>query len=322
MRRREFIALMVGAAWPIAARAQQTGKRPTIGFLGTATASAWSQWTAAFQQRMRELGWSEGSNIGIEYRWGEGREELYAENAAEVVRLKVDVIVTSGGGMRAAMQATSVIPIVFATANDPVGAGFVASLARPGGNATGMSNQAPELAGKRLNILRQVVPGLRRFAIMGNRVSAIALEMDELQTLAPSLGLEAIPVDIKRAQDIAPAIEAVKDRVDALYVATDPLVVANRMRINTFALAARLPMMTTERTQIEAAGLLSYGPNTPDEFRRAANMVDKILRGGKPADIPVEQPTKFDFVVNLITARALGLTIPQSLLATADEVIE
>ena len=271
---------------------------------------------------MRELGWSEGSNIAIEYRWGEGREERYAENAAEVVRLKVDVIVTSGGGMRAAMQATSVIPIVFATANDPVGAGFVASLARPGGNATGMSNQAPELAGKRLNILRQVVPGLRRFAIMGNHLSAIALEMDELQRLAPSLGLEASPVDIKRAQDIAPAIEAVKDRVDALYVATDPLVVANRMRINTFALAARLPMMTTERTQIEAAGLLSYGPNIPDEFRRAANMVDKILRGGKPADIPVEQPTKFDFVINLITARALGLTIPQSLLATADEVIE
>jgi putative ABC transport system substrate-binding protein len=304
------------------ARSQQAGKRPTIGFLGTATPSAWSQWTAAFQERMRELGWSEGSNIAIEYRWGEGREERFAESAAEFARQKVDVIVTSGGGMRAAMQATSVIPIVFGAANDPVGAGFVASLAHPGGNVTGLSNQAPDLAGKRLNILRQVVPGLRRLAIMGNRFAAIALEMDEVQTLARSLGLETIPVEIKRAQDIAPAVEAIKDRADALYVATDALVVANRIRINTFALAERLPMMTTERMQIEAAGLLSYGPNIPDQFRRAADMVDKILRGGNPADIPVEQPTKFDFVINLITARALGLTIPQSLLATADEVIE
>jgi putative ABC transport system substrate-binding protein len=157
---------------------------------------------------------------------------------------------------------------------------------------------------------------------MGNRFAAIALEMDEVQTLARSLGLETIPVEIKRAQDIAPAVEAIKDRADALYVATDALVVANRIRINTFALAERLPMMTTERMQIEAAGLLSYGPNIPDQFRRAADMVNKILRGGNPADIPVEQPTKFDFVINLITAKALGLTIPQTLLATADEVIE
>jgi putative tryptophan/tyrosine transport system substrate-binding protein len=183
--RRDFVTLLGGAAaaWPFAARAQQAGKRPTIGFLGTATPSAWSQWTAAFQQRMRELGWSEGRNIAIEYRWGEGREERFAESAAEFVRLKVDVIVTSGGGMRAVKQATSVIPIVFGTANDPVGAGYVASLARPGGNVTGLSNQAPDLAGKRLDILREAVPGLRRLAIMGNRFAAIAVEMDEVHRI-------------------------------------------------------------------------------------------------------------------------------------------
>jgi putative tryptophan/tyrosine transport system substrate-binding protein len=325
MRRREFISLIGGAAasWPLAVRAQQPGKLPTIGVMGTATSSAWSQWTAALVQRLRELGWNEGRTVAIEYRWAEGREERFTEIAAEFVRLKVDVIVTSGGGVHAAMQTTSVIPIVFGTANDPVGSGFVASLSRPGGNVTGLSNQAPDLAGKRLEILREVVSGLHRLAIMGNNSSpAIVVEMADVQTLARSLGFDAALVEIRRVQDIAPAIEALKDRADALYVASDPLVVGNQIRINIFALAARLPTISTIRDQIEAGGLMSYGPNIPDQFRRAADYVDKILRGANPGAMPVEQPTKFDFAINLITARALGLTIPPSLLARADEVIE
>jgi putative ABC transport system substrate-binding protein len=291
--------------------------------LGTATPSAWSLWIAAFVQRLRELGWIEGSTVAIEYRWAEGREERFAEIAAEFVRRKVDVIVTSGGGVRAAMQTTSVIPIVFGTANDPVGSGFVASLARPGGNVTGLSNQAPELAGKRLEILREVVPGLHRLAVMGNSDNpTIALEMSEVQTLARSLGFDVAVVEIRRVRDIAPAVEALKDRADALYLASDPLVVSNRIRIQTFALAARLPTISTGRDQIEAGGLVSYGPNIPDQFRRAAEFVDRILHGANPGAIPVEQPAKFDLVLNLITARALGLAIPPSLLARADEIIE
>jgi putative ABC transport system substrate-binding protein len=322
--RREFITLLGGAAaWPLAARAQQSAKMPTIGFLGASTPSAWSRWTAAFVQRLRELGWIEGRTVAIEYRWAEGREERFTDIAAEFVRLKVDVIVTSGGAVRAAMQMTSIIPIVFGSGNDPVGSGLVASLARPGGNVTGLSNQSPDLAGKRLDILREVVPGLRRLAIMGNGGNAsAALEMDEVQTLARSLGFDATAVEIRRAQDIASAVESLKDRADALYVASDPLVVANRIRINTFALAARLPTITTGGDQIEAGGLISYGPNIADLFARTGDYVDKILRGARPADLPVEQPTKFDLTLNLITARAIGLTVPPSLLGRADELIE
>jgi putative tryptophan/tyrosine transport system substrate-binding protein len=325
VRRREFITLLGGATvgWPLAAQAQRPAKMPTIGFLGASTPSAWSDWTPAFVQRLRELGWIEGRTVAIEYRWAEGREERFTEIAAEFVRSRVDVIVTSGGVVRAAMQTTSVIPIVFGSANDPVGSGLVASLARPGGNVTGLSNQGLDLAGKRLDILREVVPGLRRLAIMGNSDNAsVALEMNELRTLTRSLGLDATAVEIRRVEDIAPAIERLGDRADALYVASDPLVVGNRIRISTFALAARLPTMSTGRDQLEAGGLMSYGPNIPDLFRRAGDYVDKILRGAKPADLPVEQPTKFDLTLNLITARALGLTITPALLARADEVIE
>src|ERR1700730_9795763 len=201
--------------------------------------------------------------------------------------------------------------------------GFVRSLARPGGNVTGLSNQAPDLAGKRLEILREILPRLHRLAVMGNSNNAsIVLELDEVQALARSLGVDAAIVAIRRVEDIAPAVEALKDRAHALYVASDPLVVGNRMRINTFALVARLPTITIQRDQVEAGGLVSYGPNATDMFRRAAEIADKILHGAKAADIPVEQPTKFDLVLNLITARALGLTVPPSLLARADEVIE
>jgi putative tryptophan/tyrosine transport system substrate-binding protein len=325
MKRREFITLLGGAAaWPLAARAQQTQKLPTIGFLGSSTASAESQRVAAFVQRLRELGWIEGRTVAIEVRWGEGRNERYADIAAEFVRLKVDVIVTQGTAtVIAARQATSVIPIVFAGAADPVGNDLVASLARPGGNVTGLSNQGTDLAAKRLELLREIVPAFGRVAIIGNVGNpAIVLEMREVQAAARMLGLEVAILEIRRAEDIASAFPALQVRADALYVAADPLLGTNRIRINTLALGARLPTMHDFREYVEAGGLMSYGPNLVDVFRRSADFVDKILRGTKPGDIPVEQPTKFDLVINLATAKALRLAIPESFLVRADEVIE
>jgi ABC-type uncharacterized transport system substrate-binding protein len=326
VRRREFITLLGGAAatWPLAARAQQPARLPTIGFLGSSTPLAMSQWVAAFVQRLRDLGWTEGRTVVIEYRWAEGRSSRAAEIAAEFVRLKVDVIVTySTAPVIAAKQATSVIPIVFAAANDPVGANLVASLARPGGNVTGLSVQQTDVAGKKLELLREVVPGLRHLAIMANTGNPGGmLEMGEAQAAARTLGLEAITIEIRRAEDIAPGFDALKGRAEALYVCTDPLVVTNRARIHTLAMGARLPTIYNSREYVETGGLLSYGPNWPHMWSRAAGMVDKILRGTKPADIPVEQPTKFDLVINLTTAKALGLDVPPTLLARADEVIE
>jgi putative ABC transport system substrate-binding protein len=323
--RRELITLLGGgaASWPLAARAEQPGKLPTIGYLGTATASAWSPWTAAFVQRLREIGWIEGRNLAIEYRWAEARSEHFAEIAAEFVRLKVDVIVTGGNAAVAVKQATSVVPIVFVLAGDPVGTGLVATLARPGGNVTGVTNQATDLAGKRLELLREVLPSLRRLAIIANADYPFGvLEVAEVQTAAPPLGIDVANFEIRRAEDIAPAFEAFKGRADALYVIGDALVTTNRMRINTLALGARLPTMGSFREFVETGGLMSYGPNFPDLFRRAADYADKILRGTKPGDIPVEQPTKFDLVVNLITAQALELTVPPNVVARANEVIE
>ena len=325
MRRRDFITLLGGAsvAWPLAARAQQA-KLPTIGFLGSTTPAAQSQLTAAFVQRLRELGWIEGRTVAIEYRWAEGRSERFAQFAAEFVRLKVDVILTHNTPpVLAAKQATSIIPIVFATAADPVSTGVVASLARPGGNVTGLSSQTTDLAGKRIELLREVVPGLRRFAILANpENSYVILEVREVQAAARTLGLEVALFEIRRAEDITPAFEGLKGGVEALYILPDPLLFTNRLRINTLALGARLPTMHSLREYVEASGLISYGPNWRDQWRRAADYVDKILRGAKPADIPVEQPTKFDLVINLTTAKALGLEVPPTLLARADEVIE
>ena len=276
------------------------------------------------QQRLRELGWIEGRTVTIEYRWAEGRSERAAEIAAEFVRLKVDVIVTqSTPAVLAAKQATSVIPIVFGSAGDPVGTGVVANLARPGGNITGLSGQATDTAAKRLELLREVVPNLRRLAIMGNVGNPFnVLEMDEVQAAARTLGLEVITSEIRRGEDIAPAFEALKDRTEALYVGADQLLTVNRIRISTLALGTRLPTMSAFRLYVAAGGLMSNGPNFPDLYRRAADLVDKILRGATPADLPVEQPTKFDLVLNLTTAKVLGLTIPESFLLRADEVIE
>jgi len=325
--RRKFLAALGGAAaWPIAARAQQPGKLPTIGFLGV-DATVWAPWTAAFVARLRQLGWIEGRTIAIEYRWSEGRAERDAEIAAEFVRLKVDVIVTKAPAVAALKQATAIIPIVFPIAVDPVGGGLVASLARPGGNVTGLSLQSPDLAGKRLELLREVVPRLSRLAILVDvGYPAAVLERSEVQAAARTLGLEAAPLEIRQAEDIAPAFEALKAQpdaqADALYVVGNALTVANRTRINTLALGARLPTIFGTRDQAQAGGLISYGPNVPDLFLRAGDYVDKILRGTKPGDIPVQQPTRFDLVINLTTAKALGLTIPESFLTRADEVIE
>jgi ABC-type uncharacterized transport system substrate-binding protein len=325
MRRREFIAFLGStvAAWPLVARAQQAAQLPTIGFLATGTPSSQAQWVAAFVQRLRELGWIEGRNVAIEVRWAEGLPERNAEIAAEFVRRKVNVIVTSAtAGVVAAKQATSVIPIVF-VAGDPVGTGLVASLARPGGNVTGLSVQVADLAGKRLEILREVVPGLSRVAVMGNAGNPLTVvELGEVQGAARTLGLEVITSEIRRGEDIAPAFEALNGRADALYVCIDPLVGTHRIRINALAVAARQPTMHASREYAEAGGLMSYGANVPDLFRRAGDLADKILRGAKPADIPVEQPTKFDLIINIKTAKALGLEVPPTLLTRADEVIE
>jgi len=324
MRRREFITLLGGAAaaWPLAARAQQ--KLRTIGFSGQSTRSAESELVAAFTQRLRELGWIEGRTITIEYRWSEGRAERFAQIAAEFVRLKVDVIVISGTPqVLATKQATSVIPIVFARVGDPVANGLVASLGRPGGNVTGLSSQSDELAGKRLELLREVVPSLRRVAILANVGNPLSvMELGEVQAAARMLGLEFDALEIWRAEDIAPAFEAIKGRTQALYVCPDGLVDANKIRINTSALGARLPTMHGYREYVEAGGLMSYGANLPDMYGRAADYVDKILRGAKPGDIPVEQPTKFDLIVNLTTAKALGVELSPTLLAHANEIIE
>jgi putative tryptophan/tyrosine transport system substrate-binding protein len=282
-----------------------------------------SKSVTAFVQRLRELGWIENRTVAIEYRWAEGRDERFAEIADEFIRLKVDVIVTSGVAALVVKQATSVIPIVFAVAADPLGTGLVASLARPGGNVTGLSTQFADTGSKRLEILREAAPGLRRLAIIGNvGYPASVLEMSEAQAAARTFGLEVATLEIRRAEDIAPAFEALKDRVEALYICGDALTATNRNRIYTFALSARLPTIIGSREQVEGGGFISYGPNFVDLYRRSADYVDKILRGAKPADLPVEQPTKFDLVINLVTARALGLTVPPALLARADEVIE
>lgn len=325
MSRREFIALLggVAVALPRFARAQPAGNKPTIGILAAATPAVEGKWVAALVQRLAELGWIDGRTVSIEQRWGEGRVERFSEITAEFVRLKVDVIVTAGTAGAVVKQQTSTIPIVFAVAGDPIGSGLVASLAHPGGNATGFSLQATDLAGKRLELLSEVLPGLRRFAIIGNvGYSAVVLEMKGVEAAAHTLGLEMTALGVRRAEEIAPAIATVKSRAEALYVVPDGLLVASAPQLGTLALAARLPSIYGLREFVDAKGLMSYGPNFPDLWRRAGELVDKILRGVNPADIPVEQPTKFDLVINLTTAKALGLSIPQTLLATADEVIE
>jgi putative ABC transport system substrate-binding protein len=326
MRRREFITLLGGAVagWPLSTRAQQPTKLPIIAYLSPTSAPTVSQWTAALVRRLHELGWLEGSTVEIQYRWAEGHAERWSEFAAELVRLKVSIIVTYATPLTiAAKRATSVIPIVFAASGDPVGSGLVASLAQPGGNVTGLSIQAVDAVSKRVELLRDVVPNLRRLAVLANESNPVVRrEAEEVQAAAHALGVEVAPLDVRRADDIAPAFAALDGRAEALYVTGDPLFLNNKLTVSALALKARLPDMHILREEVVAGGLLSYGASFPDLFRRAAELVDKILRGTKPADIPVEQPTKFDLVINLKTAKALGLTVPHNLLVLADEVIE
>ena len=329
LRRREFLTVLSGAAMalmirPDVALGQQPRKSPTIGFLGTTTPTIWSANVAAFQNRLRELDWIDGRNVTIEFRWGRGRDDRYAELADELAQQKVDIIVTAGTtAVIAVKKVTSAIPIVFAAAGDPVRTGLVSSLSRPGGNVTGLSNLQTDLGGRRLALLREVLPSLKRVAVLGNVDSPlITLEMEGVQADGTKLGLETFRLEVTKAEEIVPRIEALNGIADALYICSDPLLTTYRTRINTLAIAQKLPTINAFREYVVAGGLMSYGPNFPDLFRRSADYVDKILRGAKPADIPVEQPVKFDLVVNNTTAKALGLTIPEQFLLRANEVIE
>jgi putative tryptophan/tyrosine transport system substrate-binding protein len=326
VKRREFFILLGGAAaaWPLAARAQQPGKVPTIGFLGANSAAGQREWMAAFVTRLGELGWVEGRTVAIEYRWAEGHFDRAPALVAELLRLKVDIIVTHGTpDVLAAKQATSDIPIVFAVAGDPVGNRLVESLARPGGNVTGLSIQSPELVGKRVELLREMVPELASLGLLMNAANtSTPLEQQELEASCRTLGLRLETMLVRQPEEIVAAIETLRTRAQVLYVPLDPLFNSNSVRLNAAAITARMPTMYSTRDGVQAGGLIAYGPSITANFRRAAELTDKILRGAKPADIPVEQSAKFDLVVNLKTAKALRLDVPASLLARADEVIE
>jgi putative ABC transport system substrate-binding protein len=315
MRRREFISLIAGATtWPLVARAQPAGKPPVI-------SGKYSPVCRTYGARLGELGWVEGRDVVVEYRYAEGSLDRAGEAAAEFARMKVDVILVGGDSEAlAAKRATVTIPIVVTRVGDPVGNGLIKSLAHPGGNITGMSIVLSETAGKRLELLREVVPGLKRVAIFGNSGNpTVATERNAAIAAAHALGLDAIISGVETVEDIAPTIESLKGNADALYVCEDPFTLVKRARINAAALAARLPTMRLYRITTEQGGLVSYGPDVFDLWRRAIESVDKILRGTKPADIPFEQPTKFELVVNLKTAKALGLTIPETFLTRADK---
>lgn len=324
MRRREFFALMGAAAIarPVASHAQPA-RLPTIGFLGAGSRAAWAPSVARFERRLRELGLVDGRTVNVVYRWADGKGERFAAFAAEFVQLKVDVIVTAGSAVAAVKQATSTIPIVFAVTVDPVGSGFVASLARPGGNITGLSSQSLDLAGKRLQLLRQVIPTLSRLAVLANTGYPTAVrESANVQAAARQLGLTADALEVRSAADFGPAINSLKGRTRALYLCTNSLVVANLTAINGQARDAGVATMWGAREFCEAGGFMSYGANERELFGRAADYVDRILKGAKPADLPVEQATNIELVINLKTARSIGLDVPADLLALADEVIE
>ena len=323
MRRREFIALIGGAtaAWPLAARAQQP--LPVIGYLGSTAPSTDRPRVAAFVKRLGELGWINDRNVDLELRWANGDAANARAIAAEFVRLNVSVIMAVGtADVLAVKQATAAIPIVFVS-GDPLSAGVVESLARPGGNATGLSLEQTGTASKRLALLREIVPNLHRLAVMGNvSVRSVRAEAAEVLDAARTLGLEITQFELHRPEDIDAAIKAIEGHADALYVCADPLVTTNETHINDLALSARLPTMHGLPENAAAGGLLAYGVDIPDLCRRAAEIVDKVLRGAKPADIPVEQPNTFKFVINLKTAEALGINVPYSMQLLADEVIE
>jgi putative ABC transport system substrate-binding protein len=326
MRRREVITLLGGAAvWPLVARAQQTGIVPRVGFLGNSTAALEANLVGPFRGGLRALGYEEGRNIAIEYRWAEGRYERFPALIAELIASKVDVIVTAGTPASLAVKkATSSVPLVMIAVGEPVATGLVASLAKPGGNITGVTSISPEIEGKRLELLREVVPKISHIAVLWNAVSPVqVIQERETRAAAQVLGMKMLSLGVRNLEEIEDAFAAiVRERPDALFVLADRLFLHHRKRTMDFAVQHNLPGVHAYRELVEAGGLMSYGPSYADMHRRAATYVDKILRGEKPADLPVERPVKFELVVNLKTSKTLGLEIPPTLLARADEVIE
>jgi ABC-type uncharacterized transport system substrate-binding protein len=326
MRRREFISLLGGAVavWPLAAGTQQAGKIYTIGLL-SAGPIVLPEMDAVFADALRELGWVEGRNVAFEKRYAENRLERLPDLAAELVRLKVDIIVAVGTlAPLAAKRATTTIPIVMTAAGDPLGSGLATSLARPGSNVTGMSLMAPDLGGKRLELLKELLSRLARVAVLWNAANPYpALVFKETQDAGQTLGIEVQSLEVRGPDDFDGAFEAARrQRPDALITVEDPLTVTYRKLIADFAAKHQLPSLHGLKEFVTAGGLMSYGANLADLRRRAAGYVDKILKGAKPADLPIQQPTKFELVINLKTAKALGIEVPPTLLARADEVIE
>ncbi|MGA7163271.1 MAG: ABC transporter substrate-binding protein [Pseudolabrys sp.] len=327
MKRREFISLVgAAAAWPLAARAQQVEKTPQIGYLGVSSPSLEPHYVEAFRQKLRELGHVEGKNIAIEYRWAEGQDDRLPNLASELVRLKPDVIVTTGTpGAVAAMQATKTIPIVMASSADPVGSGLVASLARPGGNVTGFTILGPELEGKRLELLKQAVPGLSRLAVLWNPNNpGVVPYFETVKNAGRALQILLDPVvEVRRSDELDNAFTAIASaRPHALVVIADRFLLSHRKQIVEFAAVKRLPTMYPYREYVDAGGLMSYAPSNIELFLGTAIYVDKILKGAKPGDLPIQEPTKFELVINLKTAKALGLDVPLHLQQLANEMIE
>jgi len=323
MRRIGLAVVLSLAVAPLAAEAQpQSGKVWRVGYLAVSSAELDNSLRAAFQRELRDLGYVEGQNVVIEWRHADGRFERVPQLAAELVRLNVDVIVTYGG-TRVVKEATSTIPIVMAVSADPVGEGLVASLARPGGNVTGLADTHADLAPKRLEFLKQLVPAASRVAILFNPASDTALQLKNVQSAASALGVTGLPFDARGPEDLDRAFVLMRrGRAEALLLIPEPAVITFRSRIPELAVKHRLPAIGTVRAFAEHGLLMSYGTSFLDLWRRAATYVDKILKGAKPADLPVEQPTKFELVINLKTAKALGLTIPQTLLLRADQLIQ
>ena len=327
MNRRAFTTLLGGAAvvWPIAARAQQAGKVHRIGVLETISTTLNVANFYALREGLRQLGYAEGQNLVIEYRSADGRDDRFPGLARELLALKVDVIVTRGTpAAKAVKNATSTVAVVMMASGDPVGVGLVTSLARPGGNITGLSAIVGELSPKRLELIREIVPGLARIAVLANTSNdAVRRDWARIETAARSLGVQSQLLDLRESDALGPTFDdASARRADALVVVIDAITQANQQRIVDLAMKHRLPAIYSSREFVDAGGLISYGVSYPDLYRRAATYVDKILKGTKPADLPVVQPTKFELVINLKTTKALGLQIPDKLLALADEVIE
>jgi len=327
MRRRQFITLLGGAAatWPLAARAQQPAKIPRIGFLGNSTATMEANLIGPLRDGLRELGYEEGRNVIIEFRWADGKYDQFPALVAELLAAKVDVIITAGTPATLAIKkATSMVPLVFIAVGDPVGTGVVPNLGRPGGNITGLSSIAPDLEGKRLELLREVVPKLSHVAFFLNPANAFhTASMRQARVAAQSLGIKLQPMEVNKSEQLDGAFASiVKEKPDALLILADRVFLHNRKRMMEFAIQQRLPSVNAYRELVEAGGLISYGPSYEDMHRRAAVYVDKILKGTKPADLPIEQPTKFTLLINLKTAKTLGLTVPPTLVARADELIE